>query len=163
MQLRQKIKPNTRKRPLLLIEVLIVVALLAVGASVLFWRLDRWIQRHQFQSDALRLKNLILQARSLALHTQADWELRLAPSEQGVRLELVCREDPQRPPSGEALRPLKACLLDAPIVLEFYSSGALSPQTPFTVHSKNQQSLPLCLPELFQQKELVATLRLQPG
>lgn len=163
LQLHRKIKPNTRKNPLLLVEILIVIALLAIGASILFWRLDRWIEHHQFQSDTLRLKSLILQARSLALHTQSDWELHLHPSADGIRLELVCREDPLRPPSKEALSPLKGALIETPITLEFYSSGALAPQAPFTLHGKNRQSWSLCLPELFQQKEFVAKVRLQPG
>ena len=147
-----------RGSSLTLLEVLLVVVLLCVGAGALVWRLDRWVQHHRLQSDALRLKSLMLHARSLALHTQADWQLTLTPSKRGVDARLVCREEAARAPSGQRIQPLRGCTLAEPLVLEFYSSGALAPLTPFKVGP----NVTLSLSELFQQKETPSRLGIQP-
>ncbi len=149
-----------RTHSLTLLEVMLVIAILAVTAGTLVWRLDRWVQSDRFRSDALRLKSLVIHARSLALYTHADWQLELTPSTNGLLVKLACREEPSRSSSNH--RPLNACNLivhgaplKTPLHLEFYSSGALAPLEPFTLQSKHRQaqSVVLCLPDLFQQKE----------
>src|SRR5262245_18402494 len=76
-----------------LLEVMIGIALLAIIAGTLFWRLDRMVARKRFASDLKSLRGTLISTRNLAINTKMDFRLELKRSKKGWGGRLICRED----------------------------------------------------------------------
>lgn len=82
-----------RSRYFSLLEVMITVAILAIAAGALFYRLNSLIDKKRFESDVARLKSLFLSTRMLALNSQTDWRIEFQKNASGWAVQIICRED----------------------------------------------------------------------
>jgi hypothetical protein len=143
------------ERFLHLLEVLLVIGLVSLAGGALFWRLDRFIQHKQFQSDTEKLKSALLHAKALALCTHSDIRLTLIPIKTGWKIQLQCLEDPilVSLKQGVSLRPSLLFVDDTPtreLKIDFFPSGHVFPKGILKFQAKDQNSL-ISLSELFGQ------------
>jgi prepilin-type N-terminal cleavage/methylation domain-containing protein len=118
------------KRFFTLIEVMIALAILALVAAPLSWKIFSMVERGRFQSDQRKIESLLRQGRSLALNTKADWVLELQKSRRGWETRLRCVEVPSQGDFRASLGPCKIVSNGkevAHIAFTFYSSGAFKP------------------------------------
>jgi type II secretory pathway pseudopilin PulG len=144
-----------RKRALTLLEIMLVVALLAMVGGVVFWRIDRFIAHKRLEVDASTLKSSLLHARALALYSHADTQVKLRPSKNGWSLEVHRPEDPTVAPLRWPTSIGKCTVFfnEIPveeITFQLYSSGAVLPQGTITLQTE-AQTLKISTQELFKQ------------
>jgi prepilin-type N-terminal cleavage/methylation domain-containing protein len=148
-----------------LLEVMIAIALLAIIASSLFWRLDRMVAKNRFDSDVNRFRSTLVSTRSLAINTKMDFRLELKQLKDGWAGRIVCREDfdiiyPLSRFSNLKLswdrKPVKEFFVD------FYSSGFVGPKGLLTLSSTSQRR-EFKFPEFFYRQEDISLPPLHPS
>jgi prepilin-type N-terminal cleavage/methylation domain-containing protein len=87
---------KTKIRYFTILELMIVIAIVAIAGGGLFWRLSRLIEVKRMETDVARLRGLLLSSRMLAINTKADWQLELQETKGGTSLRLVSLEEPGR-------------------------------------------------------------------
>jgi prepilin-type N-terminal cleavage/methylation domain-containing protein len=120
------------KRALTLLELIVVIAIVAISASLVAYRMQGAISTKHFTADIERLQTRLTLAQKLALSTQSDWNLRLYQKQGMWILESVSEE-------GKALAPLKFDSMDIffnekkvkEVAFEFFATGKIFPQGTF--------------------------------
>lgn len=142
-----------------LLEVMIAISILAIGAGALFFRIGRLIDQKQFETESSRLKNLLLSSRLLALNTQTDWRLAFKKSAKGWVIKLHCLEDADLIYPAVSLSNNEILLNQRPLdkfSLDFFSTGLTRPSGTLTLQKKASYRIYQTnyqLPELFGVQE----------
>ena len=153
-------KIKNRKYPFILLELMVAIAILAIIAGVVFWRIFDLIERRVFFTDAERLRELLLTSHMLARNTQSDFRLHFQKNEKGWDVLLNCREDLDQHSIRRKLSALDLQFQDQILTdwtVDFYSSGTVSPKgLLLLIQNKDKPSSPQIewkFPEIFHQKE----------
>lgn len=148
-------KKKSSSRFFSLLEVMISICLLALGAGALFFKVNALIEQKQFETDSRRLKNLLLSSRTLALNTRTDWRLIVYPQAERWALQLVCREDPDLiyPPTYFSKKELTFNQKTVKnFFIDFYSTGKVSPSGTICLKKKGRE-VSFTIPQLFDYEE----------
>jgi type II secretory pathway component PulJ len=146
---------STKSRSFTLLEVLIGVSLIAIASGALFLRLNRMLERKQFDSDLSRLKSTLLSTRSLAINTKMDFRLELRNTEEGWNARLICREDPDLIYPLPRFSSMKINFEKKTVqefFVDFFSSGFVGPKGVLEL-SNDLQKFEFTFPEFFYRKE----------
>src|SRR3954467_12089170 len=84
----------TKRRYLTLLEVMLVIALVAITGGTVFWRLSSLVERQKLETDTARLRSMLLSSRMLAMNTKSDWQLEIEEKKGGWAVRLVSLEEP---------------------------------------------------------------------
>jgi len=148
-----------KRRFFSLLEVMIAISILAIAAGSLFFRVNRLIEQKRFETDAGRLKSLLLSSRMLALNTHSDWRLHFHKTTKGWEIRLLCLEDPDLIYPVPQLSQKELLFNDQPIEelsINFFSTGQVRPVGELALQ-KTRGNLPtkskLKIPELFRLEE----------
>jgi Tfp pilus assembly protein FimT len=87
-------KKKSNRRFLTILELMIVIAIVAIAGGALFWRLSRLIDVKRVYTDSARLRGVLLSSRMLAINTKSDWELEIQETKKGWSLRLIALEEP---------------------------------------------------------------------
>lgn len=85
---------TVKKTAFTLLEVLVAFALLITSLGTLSFSIMSWIQKTQFEQEAMRLKEQLQQAYDLVQETKIDVRVGFTVSDQGLLCELSS-ENPQ--------------------------------------------------------------------
>jgi prepilin-type N-terminal cleavage/methylation domain-containing protein len=157
------------KRLFTLLEVMIAISILAIGAGALSYRVSSLIAQKQFETDSGRLKSLLLSSRMLALNTHSDWKLTFKKMKRGWSLQLICREDPDLIYPVEPLCQKELTFNNKPLdsfTLDFFSTGQVRPLGEISLKkgaAKDAYQVKLKIPDLFQIEENGKIAPFRPG
>lgn len=155
-----------KKRPLTILELMVVIAIAAIAGGGLFWRLNRLVEMKRVETDTAKLRSLLLSSQMLALNRKSDLELRMEKTKGGWRLHLLSLEEPgvefpcgQLSPLQIGFKPLgkKDEAENSHISFRFSSTGQVAPFGTLSV-GKEQ----IGIPALFRQVEGVELGPLHP-
>ena len=131
-----------QRRYLTLLEVMIGIALLTMLAGAVFWRLDQMMAKGRFDSDVKQFQGALVSARSLAMNTKMDFQLKLQRIKDGWRGILICREDPRMSYPLPRLSSMDISLNQQTVrrlILDFYSTGFVGPRQLITFSQGSQR------------------------
>ena len=133
------------KRYFTILELMIVIAVVAIAGGGLFWRLSRLIAAKHKETDSARIGSLLLSSRMMAINTKSDWELEMQETKEGWTLRLIALEEPgkeikcgklspltirfetyEEKPAKEAAKSIQKNLENR-IAIRFYSTGQVAP------------------------------------
>jgi len=89
----RRMMKRTKRRYLTLLEVMLVIALVAITGGTIFWRLDRLAEKKKLETDTARLRSVLLSSRMLAMNTKSDWQLEIEQKKGGWAVKLVSLEE----------------------------------------------------------------------
>ncbi len=146
-----------RKRALSLLEVVIVIAVIAIAGGALGWKLHQMVARKRFTSSVERLHSRLHVCRRLALNMQADWRGTLDKKEGRWAFETFSTDSDSTLPilwldsfvvflNGEEKEDLA---FDFTATGEVYPKGVLV----FASSKDHKESITWTLPDLFHLKE----------
>jgi type II secretory pathway pseudopilin PulG len=149
-----------KKTPFTLLEMMLVFALLAIGASAIGWSLHQKIGAKRFSSTVEKLHSRLQFCRQLALNSQSDWGVDWIRTGKKWKIVTYCIDDPkQTGPLPLSLEELKVSLNGeekAQLSFEFTASGDISPKG--TLVLEGSDKLVWQIPDLFlvQHSSLVS-------
>lgn len=150
---------KAKKRCFSLLEVMLAVSILAIGAGALFFRISNLIAQKRFETDSGRLKSLLLSSRMLALNTHTDWQLLFHKTENGWAIQLICRQDPDLVYPATQIYQKELIFNNKPIKdfsIDFFSTGQIRPIGELAIKKnkdKNAFQVQFKIPELFNIEE----------
>jgi hypothetical protein len=153
-------------RYLTLLEVMLVIALVAITGGTIFWRLDRLSAKKKLETDMARLRSVLLSSRMLAMNTKSDWQLEIEQTKGGWAIQLVSLEElgvqigcgtlssaklqltelkKEKSPQEERANPPKS---SDRVVLQLFATGQVRPAGILEFHKDKIE-----IPSFFQQTE----------
>ena len=143
-----------KKRALTLLELVIVIALLALTGSLIGIKLPRALEKKRCATDLERVKESLIAAQKLSVSTQTDWRGLLKKEKDTWVLSLFSEDKRLKPVRLHTSRLFfKNKEIQDLLEFDFFSSGYTLPEGSLIL-SRGEFQGELHLPEIFQRTSL---------
>ena len=150
-----------KRRAFTLLEVVVVIALIALASGALGWKLHQMIAKKRFTSSAERLRSRLHTCRRLALNCQADWKGVLTWNGKKWVFETFCPDSPGLPPLPPLSLDYLVLFLDREekkfLTFDFTATGEVYPKGILTLSPSREKrgadQIVWKLPDIFLLEE----------